>query len=293
MSHAEKTDNKERIESEEDAESNSDSESDNADNSPTEVIEALREGTIGDAIVNTASETTTVNKSASVVRIEAPEIMAVLGRTSIVGRQLKKSTRKHSRARLRPAQPGLAQFRYDLVEVMESKAFQSIVLALIILDMGLVITEIALDSTRYCNAEGHLEFPNEHYHEVVEVFHYTSLAIVSLFLLELLLLMGGLGTLFWRRIIYVVDFVIVLSAFVVEIFLEDIFATFIILFRLWRMVRVMHGIYISVEENRMRKIDKLKDQQHELKHQIRDLNEERMRLVLLLNEHHIQYERVQ
>eukprot|EP00029_Vermamoeba_vermiformis_P011307 TRINITY_DN6180_c0_g1_i1.p2 TRINITY_DN6180_c0_g1~~TRINITY_DN6180_c0_g1_i1.p2 ORF type:complete len:106 (-),score=40.11 TRINITY_DN6180_c0_g1_i1:161-478(-) len=105
--------------------------------------------------------------------------------------------------------------------------------------------------------------------------------------------MGGLGTLFWRRIIYVVDFVIVLSAFVVEIFLEDIFATFIILFRLWRMVRVMHGIYISVEENRMRKIDKLKDQQHELKHQIRDLNEERMRLVLLLNEHHIQYERVQ
>ncbi len=81
-------------------------------------------------------------------------------------------------------------------------------------------------------------------------FHYISLGIVSLFLLELLLLMFGLGKLFWRRIIYVVDFVIVLAAFIVEIFLEDIFATFIILFRLWRMVRVMHGIYVSVEENR-------------------------------------------
>jgi hypothetical protein len=82
------------------------------------------------------------------------------------------------------------------------------------------------------------------------VFHYTSLGIVSFFLLELLLLMFGLGAVFWRRIIYVVDFVIVLAAFIVEIFLEDIFATFIILFRLWRMVRVMHGIYVSVEENR-------------------------------------------
>lgn len=69
-------------------------------------------------------------------------------------------------------------------------------------------------------------------------------------MLELLLLMFGLGAVFWRRIIYVVDFVIVLAAFIVEIFLEDIFATFIILFRLWRMVRVMHGIYVSVEENR-------------------------------------------
>lgn len=52
-------------------------------------------------------------------------------------------------------------------------------------------------------------------------------------------------------------------------------------------------MYSRVSKNSMRKIDKLKDQQHELKHQIRDLNEERMRLVLLLNEHHIQYERVQ
>lgn len=43
----------------------------------------------------------------------------------------------------------------------------------------------------------------------------------------------------------------------------------------------------------MRKIDKLKDKQHDLKHQIRDLTEEHMRLVLLLQEHHIQYERVQ
>jgi hypothetical protein len=51
---------------------------------------------------------------------------------------------------------------------MESKGFQSTILALILLDMALVITEIALDSTRYCNEEGHLEFPNEHYHEVVE-----------------------------------------------------------------------------------------------------------------------------
>jgi cell division protein FtsB len=267
---------------------------DNNNNSPTEVIDALREGTIGDSVISTANQLTVAgSKSASVVRIEAPEISAVIGRTSVVGRQIKKSTRKHSRARVRPVEPGLPQFRYDLVEVMESKGFQSTILALIVLDMALVITEIALDSTRYCNEEGHLEFPNEHYHEVVEVFHYTSLGIVSFFLLELLLLMFGLGAVFWRRIIYVVDFVIVLAAFIVEIFLEDIFATFIILFRLWRMVRVMHGIYVSVEENRMRKIDKLKDKQHDLKHQIRDLTEEHMRLVLLLQEHHIQYERVQ
>lgn len=43
----------------------------------------------------------------------------------------------------------------------------------------------------------------------------------------------------------------------------------------------------------MRKIDKLKDRQHALKHQIRDLSEARMRLELLLQEHHIQYEHVQ
>jgi ABC-type nickel/cobalt efflux system permease component RcnA len=83
----------------------------------------------------------------------------------------------------------------------------------------------------------------------------------------------------------VVDFIIVLAAFIVEIFLEDIFATFIILFRLWRMVRIMHGIYMTVEENRMHKIEKLKDRQHDLKHTLRDLTEERDRLLLLLRQH--------
>jgi hypothetical protein len=54
------------------------------------------------------------------------------------------------------------------VHVLESKGFQSTILALIVLDMALVITEVALDGTRFCNEEAHLEFPNEHYEEVVE-----------------------------------------------------------------------------------------------------------------------------
>jgi hypothetical protein len=48
---------------------------DNNNNSPTEVIDALREGTIGDSVISTANQLTVAgSKSASVVRIEAPEI---------------------------------------------------------------------------------------------------------------------------------------------------------------------------------------------------------------------------
>jgi hypothetical protein len=48
---------------------------DNTNNSPTEVIDALREGTIGDSVISTANQLAVAkSKSASVVRIEAPEI---------------------------------------------------------------------------------------------------------------------------------------------------------------------------------------------------------------------------
>ncbi len=39
----------------------------------------------------------------------------------------------------------------------------------------------------------------------------------------------------------------------------------------------------------MRQIDKLSARQHALKHELRELKEERMRLLLVLQEHNIEY----
>jgi len=59
----------------------------------------------------------------------------------------------------------------------------------------------------------------------------------------------------------------------------DVVATLIVLFR---MVRIMHGIYISIEENKIHKIEKLKIQRDELKTRVDRLEEEHGRMVILL-----------
>ena len=95
-----------------------------------------------------------------------------------------------------------------------------------------------------------------HAHETVHVLHevlfWFSTAILAVFAVELLGLLVVFRLNFFRTPLYVLDLVVVVTALAFEITLKgqtdgDLAATFIFV-RLWRFVRVGHGLYASVHE---------------------------------------------
>lgn len=101
---------------------------------------------------------------------------------------------------------------------------------------------------------------NEHQHPALHTAHVAlrtiSISILTVFFIELSVLMICLGVVhFFNNFYYVLDFVVVTVSLGLEILfamLNDIeaaeLAGFLILARLWRFVRIGHGIYSSTIE---------------------------------------------
>lgn len=83
-----------------------------------------------------------------------------------------------------------------------------------------------------------------------------SIAVLSLFTLDLLMLLVASGRLFFRHIGYVVDLVIVPTSLFLEIFLGA-FGGFLVVFRLWRVLRVMKKSSEAKGQHSAQKIGRL------------------------------------
>lgn len=93
----------------------------------------------------------------------------------------------------------------------------------------------------YCDPHKH-----EALHVVHDVLFASSVSILSIFLLELLVLLAILRVSFFRNYLYIFDLFVVSSALALEIALRksdanDV-AGFLILLRLWRFMRIAHGL---------------------------------------------------
>eukprot|EP00762_Andalucia_godoyi_P001372 ANDGO_04819.mRNA.1 Voltage-gated hydrogen channel 1 len=139
------------------------------------------------------------------------------------------ATRVHSAA---------LSFRERAVRFIESSTVQMIVIILILTDLALVITEVLMDTgTIHDEAD------------VREGLLIGSLTILSLFLLELFVLMFGLGVQFFKHVGYVIDLVVVATSLVVDIAFHSIteLVGIIIILRLWRVVRILHALAVAID----------------------------------------------
>ncbi|GBG26499.1 Voltage-gated hydrogen channel 1 [Hondaea fermentalgiana] len=105
-------------------------------------------------------------------------------------------------------------------------------------------------------------------HGAHEALFWISVTILILFELELAVLLASIHRLFFRNALYIFDFVVVTVALVLETVLHTELAQeaggLLIFVRLWRLLRVGHGIFTDVHEVDHNKMEKLRHEHKEL-----------------------------
>lgn len=151
----------------------------------------------------------------------------------------------------------LAAARTRLKRVLKSKYFHVLIIALLILDMCILFTEHILliyqlhllETT--CKHYSINEPSEDHIAEeetikVFElVFRYLTLAIVAIFMLELLLKLYAYGLHLFSKIWDSIDALVILAAFFGEIFLAGLaeqYVTLLLPLRILRLIRYTHVI---------------------------------------------------
>lgn len=163
--------------------------------------------------------------------------------------------------------------RQQISHVIHSNKFQIAVISLVILDCVLVIGELILDLNAFeQEAEvarnishssvdhEHAIVQDEHDKEALrevaekeepskfaaEVLHYMSIAILSIFLLELCVKLFAMGKHFFTQKMEVIDGVVVIVSFALDIAFLDheglaSATSLLVILRLWRIGRVVNG----------------------------------------------------
>ncbi|XP_027713164.1 voltage-gated hydrogen channel 1 [Vombatus ursinus] len=179
-------------------------------------------------------------------------------------------------------------FRTMMRKVFSSHRFQVIIICLVIMDALLVLAELMIDLKI-------IQSDKENY--AARVFHYLSIAILTLFMSEVALKLYVFRKEFFYHKFEILDAVIVVISFVLDIvlvFQEHAFEALglLILLRLWRVARIINGIIISVKTRSERQLSRLKMINHQLATKIQHLEfsctekeQEIERLTKLLRDH--------
>lgn len=145
-------------------------------------------------------------------------------------------------------------FRTVLRKLFSSHRFQVVIICLVVLDALLVLAELILDLKIIQSDE------NDY---AVEVFHYMSFAILGFFIIEVFLKIFVYRLEFFYHKFEILDAIVVVVSFVLDLvflFKKHQFEALglLILLRLWRVVRIINGIIISVKTHSERQILRLK-----------------------------------
>lgn len=181
-------------------------------------------------------------------------------------------------------------FRDALKWLLTAHKFQIAIVCLVILDAIFVLIEILLDLELLVEKVDHI---------VPEVFHYLSISVLSIFLVEIAAKLYAFRLEFFHHKFEVFDALIVIISFIIDVIYisrEDIFSAvgLLILLRLWRVARIVNGVILSVKSRAEEKINKLKQKQtvllakvSQLEQQCADQEQEVSRLQKLLQLHNI------
>ncbi|KAF9126400.1 hypothetical protein BGW39_006670 [Mortierella sp. 14UC] len=141
------------------------------------------------------------------------------------------------------------RIRFRIGKAIESKAAHIAILVLTLCDIILVMLQIGASLL-------HLD-ETEHEHWVMTLFEHLSLAIISVFMLEILLKVFVFGPrYFWigtrHWILHLVDAAIIVTSFLLEIFLKGAqqeLSSLLIVFRLWRVIKLTGTVAVEVSEH--------------------------------------------
>ncbi|NXV21223.1 HVCN1 protein, partial [Cepphus grylle] len=179
-------------------------------------------------------------------------------------------------------------FQDMMKKLFSSHRFQILVVCLVILDALLVLGELLMDLK--------IIHPDK-YNITPKVFHYLSLSILTIFLVEV-----GFKVFVYRREFFhhkfeVLDGIVVVVSFVLDIvliFREHEFEAvgLLILLRLWRVARIINGIILSVKTRSEQQVSKLKQANlklatkvEQLEHSCIEKEQEIERLNKILKQH--------
>ncbi|XP_033628457.1 voltage-gated hydrogen channel 1-like isoform X2 [Asterias rubens] len=113
------------------------------------------------------------------------------------------------------------------------------------------------------NDDAHVEEEEEHEESptklAAEAFHIMSLIILSIFMIELALKVFALGAKFFHSKLEVFDAIVIVTSFILDIvtlIFPEQFAVLdlIVVLRLWRILRIVNGVVLSVEQQAEKKI---------------------------------------
>ncbi|XP_008580668.1 PREDICTED: voltage-gated hydrogen channel 1 [Galeopterus variegatus] len=179
-------------------------------------------------------------------------------------------------------------FRSKLRKLFSSHRFQVIIICLVILDALLVLAELILD-LKIIQRDGN--------NYAAKVFHCMSIAILVFFMMEIFFKIFAFRLEFFHHKFEILDAVVVVVSFILDIvllFREHEFEALglLILLRLWRVVRIINGIIISVKTRSERQLLRLKQINIQLAAKIQHLEfscsekeQEIERLTKLLRQH--------
>ncbi|XP_060642004.2 voltage-gated hydrogen channel 1 [Anolis sagrei] len=150
--------------------------------------------------------------------------------------------------------PRPPSFRDVMKKLFQSHKFQILIVGLVIADAILVLGELLLELKIIHPDKGEI---------VPKVFHYLSLSILTLFLVEVSFKLFAYRLEFFKHKFEVLDAIVVIVSFVLDIvllFREHEFEALglLILLRLWRVARIINGIILSVKTRSEQHVSKLK-----------------------------------
>ncbi|XP_040202488.1 voltage-gated hydrogen channel 1-like isoform X2 [Rana temporaria] len=162
-----------------------------------------------------------------------------------------------------------SSFKDGLKWLFSSPKYNIVIVCLVVLDALFVVTEIVLDLELLVDKVDHI---------IPKIFHYMSLAIVSLFVLEILCKIIAFSVEFFHHKCEVFDAAIVGVSFIIEVIYstrEDLFRAIglLILLRMWRVVRIVLGSSLSVIKAED-KIQKFKDKNEILLERVSQLEQQ-------------------
>lgn len=145
----------------------------------------------------------------------------------------------------------LVTFREKLSALLHSTKFQIAIVALVVLDCLLVITELLVE----------LEILKLHEHSYIapKIIHSLSIFILSLFLVEIAAKLYAYRLSFFRHKMEMFDAAIVIISFGLDVAFRDPESAangsgLIIVLRLWRVARLLNGIVLTVKTQAERQL---------------------------------------
>ncbi|XP_046365721.2 voltage-gated hydrogen channel 1-like isoform X1 [Haliotis rufescens] len=144
--------------------------------------------------------------------------------------------------------------REKIHHLLHTNKFQIGVICLVILDCFLVIIELLLDLRVF-------ELPDHENHVAPKILHYMSLAILSVFMVEIGVRLYAMRLDFFKHKLELFDAVVVIVSFILDIIYRNAEGAangigLLIVLRLWRVTRVLNGIVMSVKRQSEKRLER-------------------------------------